>query len=555
MPERRRLSDTLFSGVARASARSYLLNIGFTHEDLRKPIVGVNHAWIGTMPCNFNHRQLAAWAAEGVRGAGGTPMEVNTISISDGITMGTAGMKTSLVSRELVCDSVELVARGHYFDALCCITGCDKTVPAMAMAAARLDRPAVVVYSGSILAGHYRGREIAVGDLFEAIGATTAGRMTEADLAEMERSACPGPGACGGQYTANTMSMVLEALGLSPVGYNGLTAVDPQREEATRDVGALVMKVYEEDLRPSRILTRAAFENAIAAVAASGGSTNAVLHLIALAAEVGIELRMDDFDRISRRTPLLCDLKPGGRFAAPELHRAGGVAVLLQRLLAGGYIDGSALTITGQTLEEAVQSATERPGQEVIRPLADPFSEEGGLVILKGSLAPAGAVLKVAHHSPTIHRGPARVFNREEDALAAVLSQQIRPGDVVVIRYEGPKGGPGMREMLLVTGALVGQGLGDQVCLLTDGRFSGATQGLMIGHIAPEAAVGGPLAALRDGDEIVIDVPGRTIEAPGADMAERLRTWSAPEPEFRTGVMAKYAAQVSQADLGAITRP
>lgn len=555
MPERRRLSDTLFSGVARASARSYLLNIGFTHEDLQKPIVGVNHAWIGTMPCNFNHRRLAAWAAEGVRGAGGTPMEVNTISISDGITMGTAGMKTSLVSRELVCDSVELVARGQYFDALCCITGCDKTVPAMAMAAARLDRPAVVVYSGSILAGHYRGREIAVGDLFEAIGATTAGRMTEADLAEMERAACPGAGACGGQYTANTMSMVLEALGLSPTGYNGLTAVDPERERATRDVGALVMKVYEEDLRPSRILTRAAFENAIAAVAASGGSTNAVLHLIALAAEVGVELTVDDFDRISRRTPLLCDLKPGGRFAAPELHRAGGVAVLLQRLLSGGYLDGTALTITGQTLEEAVQSATERPGQEVIRPLDHPFSEEGGLVILKGSLAPAGAVLKVAHHSPTTHRGPARVFNREEDALAAVLGQQIRPGDVVVIRYEGPKGGPGMREMLLVTGALVGQGLGDRVCLLTDGRFSGATQGLMIGHMAPEAAVGGPLAALRDGDEIAVDVPGRTIDAPGVDVAERLRTWSPPEPEFPSGVMAKYAAQVSQADRGAVTRP
>ena len=555
MPERRRLSETLYSGVARASARSYLLNIGFTREDLQKPIVGVNHAWIGTMPCNFNHRRLATWAADGIRDAGGTPMEVNTISISDGITMGTAGMKTSLVSRELVCDSVELVARGHYFDALCCITGCDKTVPAMAMAVARLDRPAVVVYSGSILAGNYRGREIAVGDLFEAIGATTAGRMTEADLGEMERSACPGPGACGGQYTANTMSMVLEALGLSPVGYNGLTAVDPAREGTTRDLGALVMKVYQEDLRPSRILTRSAFENAIAAVAASGGSTNAVLHLIALAAEVGIELTVDEFDRISKRTPLLCDLKPGGRFAAPELHRAGGVAVLLQRLLAGGYIDGSALTVTGQTLGEAVQGATERPGQEVVRPLDHPFSSEGGLVILKGSLAPDGAVLKVAHHSPTTHRGPARVFNREEDALAAVLSQQIRARDVVVIRYEGPKGGPGMREMLQVTGALVGQGLGDSVCLLTDGRFSGATQGLMIGHIAPEAAVGGPLAALRDGDEVVVDVPGRTIDAPGVDLAERLRAWSPPEPEFRAGVMAKYAAQVRQANLGAITRP
>jgi dihydroxy-acid dehydratase len=555
MPDLRRHSRTLYDGLARASARSYLLNIGFTHEDLQRPIVGVNHAWIGTMPCNFNHRQLAAWAAEGVRESGGTPMEVNTISISDGITMGTEGMKTSLVSRELVADSVELVGRGHYFDALVCITGCDKTVPAMAMAMARLDRPSVLVYSGSILAGRYRGREVAVGELFEAIGAVTAGRMTEGDLRELEAAICPGPGACGGQYTANTMSMVMEVIGLSPVGYNSIPAVDPAREPATRRLGELAMRVLEADLRPSRILTRTAFENAAAAVAASGGSTNAVLHLLALAREVGVDLTVDDIDRISRRTPLLCDLKPGGRFAAPELHRAGGIALLTRRLIEGGHVDGSALTVTGRTLEEECATVEETPGQEVVRPLSDPFSPEGGLVILKGSLAPEGCVIKVAHHSPHRHRGPARVFNREEDALAAVLGSRVQPGDTVVIRYEGPKGGPGMREMLQVTGALVGQGLGDSVCLVTDGRFSGATQGLMIGHVAPEAAVGGPLAALRDGDLVVVDVAARRIEVEGVDVAERLRDWTPPEPRYRGGVFAKYAAQVTSASDGAVTRP
>ena len=551
----RTYSRTLYEGLSRASARSYLLNIGFTHEDLEKPIVGVNHSWIGTMPCNFNHRQLAAWAAEGVRGGGGTPMEVNTISISDGISMGTEGMKTSLVSRELVADSVELVARGHFFDALLAITGCDKTVPAMAMALIRLDRPAVLVYSGSILAGRFQDREVAVGDLFEAIGATTAGRMTHDDLRRMEASVCPGPGACGGQYTANTMSMVMEVLGLSPVGYNSIPAVDPAREAATRSIGELAMQALEADLRPSRILTRRSLENAIAAVAASGGSTNAVLHILALARELGIELDLDDFDRISRRTPLLCDLKPGGRFAAPELHRAGGIALLTGRLIEGGYVDGTCLTVTGRTLEEECASVEERGGQEVVRPLSDPFSAEGGLVILRGGLAPDGAVLKVAHHSPTTFRGPARVFNREEDALAAVLANDVRAGEAVVIRYEGPRGGPGMREMLQVTGALVGQGLGDSVCLLTDGRFSGATQGLMIGHVAPEAAVGGPLAALRDGDVVSVDVPARRMDVEGVDIAARLADWSPPEANYRGGVMAKYAAQVTQASDGAVTIP
>ena len=555
MTDLRRHSRTLYDGLARAPARSYLLNIGFTHEDLQKPIVGVNHAWIGTMPCNFNHRQLAAWACDGVREAGGTPMEVNTISISDGVTMGTEGMKASLVSRELIADSVELVGRGQYFDALLCITGCDKTVPAMAMAMARLDRPAVLVYSGSILAGSHRGRQVAVGDLFEAVGAVTAGRMSEADLRELETSACPGPGACGGQYTANTMSMVMEVIGLSPVGYNSIPAVDPAKETATRSLGPLVMAALEADRRPAEILTRRAFENAAAAVAASGGSTNAVLHLVALAREVGVDLTVDDIDRVSRRTPLLCDLKPGGRFAAPELHRAGGIALLTRRLIEGGYVDGSALTVTGRTLEEECVGVRETPGQEVVRPLSDPFSPEGGLVILKGNLAPEGCVIKVAHHSPPPHRGPARVFNREEDALAAVLGGHARPGDTIVIRYEGPRGGPGMREMLQVTGALVGQGLGDSVCLVTDGRFSGATQGLMVGHVAPEAAVGGPLAALRDGDLVVVDVPNRSIEVEGVDLGQRLRDWSPPEPRYRSGVFAKYAAQVSSASDGAITRP
>jgi dihydroxy-acid dehydratase len=541
--------------MERASARSYLLNIGFSHEDLEKPVIGVAHSWIGTMPCNFNHRQLAAWAAEGVREAGGTPMEVNTIAISDGITMGTEGMKASLVSRELIADSIELVSRGHYFDGLLCITGCDKTVPAAAMAMVRLDRPSALVYSGSILAGRFRGREVAVGEMFEVIGAVSAGAMTEADLREFEMVVCPGPGACGGQYTANTMSMVMEVIGLSPVGYNSIPAVDPDREPATRSLGRLVMSLLESDLRPSQILTRKAFENAVAAVAASGGSTNAVLHLLALALEVGVELMLDDIDRISRRTPLLCDLKPGGRFAAPELHRAGGIAVLTKRLIEGGYVDGSALTVTGRTLEEECAAVQEAPDQEVVRPLDNPFSKEGGLVVLRGNLAPEGSVIKVAHHSPYRHRGPARVFNREEDALTAVLANQIQAGDTVVIRYEGPKGGPGMREMLQVTAALVGQGLGDSVCLVTDGRFSGATKGLMIGHVAPEAAVGGPLAALREGDMVVVDVGRRSVDVEEVDLAERLREWSPPEPHYRAGVFAKYAAQVRSASEGAITAP
>ena len=507
------------------------------------------------MPCNFGLRDLAAPLKRGIKAAGANPMEFNTIAISDGITMGTEGMKTSLVSREVIADSIELVARGHQFDALVTLCACDKTIPASAMALARIDRPGFLLYGGSIMAGSWRGRQVAVGEVYEAIGAAAAGKMSDADLAELEAVACPGPGACGGQYTANTMSMVMEVIGLSPVGFNSIPQMDPQKHRAAERVGALALDVLNADRRPSQILTRRNFDNAIAAVAASGGSTNAVLHLLALAREVGVDLAIDEIDRISRRTPLLCDLKPGGRFAAVELHKAGGIALLTKRLIEGGYVDGDAMTVTGRTLGEESESVHETSGQEVVAPLSKPLRDEGGLVILKGNLAPEGAVTKITQHTPTSHRGPARVFNREEDALTAVLSRRIQPGDTVVIRYEGPRGGPGMREMLQVTAAIVGEGLGDSVAMVTDGRFSGATRGLMLGHVAPEAAVGGPLAALRDGDVITIDVESRTVAVEGVDIAARLKDWSPPEPHYRRGVLARYAALVGSASEGAILRP
>ena len=548
-------SRALYQGRDRAGARSFLYAIGLTAEDINKPFVGVSNVWTETMPCNFGLRDLAAPLKRGIKAAGMNPMEFNTIAISDGITMGSEGMKTSLVSREVIADSIELVARGHMFDVLVTLCACDKTIPASAIALVRLDRPGFLLYGGSIMAGTWRGKQVAVGDVYEAIGAAAAGKISDADLAELEAVACPGAGACGGQYTANTMSMVMEVIGLSPVGFNSIPQMDPSKHAAAERVGSLALDVLEADRRPSQILTRRAFENAIAAAAASGGSTNAVLHLLALAREVGVDLDIDDIDRISRRTPLLCDLKPGGRFAAVELHKAGGIAVLTQRLIEGGFVDGDAMTVTGRTLGEECESARETAGQEVVVPLSRPLRDEGGLVILKGNLAPEGSVTKITHHTPTSHRGPARVFNREEDALAAVLGGRIKAGDTVVIRYEGPRGGPGMREMLQVTAAIVGEGLGDSVAMVTDGRFSGATRGLMIGHVAPEAAVGGPLAAVRDGDVIEIDVDTRKLAVEGIDIKARLKDWSPPEPNYRHGVLARYAMLVGSAAEGAVLKP
>ncbi|HEX2035902.1 MAG TPA: dihydroxy-acid dehydratase [Chloroflexota bacterium] len=548
-------SRVQLDGYERAPARSYLKAIGFTDEDLRRPIVGVAHCWIETMPCNFNLRRLAAKVKEGIRQAGGTPMELNTIAISDGITMGTEGMKASLVSREVVADSIELVSRGHMFDAIAILVGCDKTIPAGAMALLRLNIPGLVLYGGSILPGKFKGRDVTILEVFEGVGATAAGRMTEEELRELEGSACPGAGACGGQFTANTMAMALEFLGLSPLGSASVPAVDLRKDAVGLRAGELVMDVLRRGLLPREIATRAAFENAIAGVVASGGSTNAVLHLVAMAHDAGVELSIDDFDHISRRTPLICDLKPGGRYVAVDLDRAGGTQLVAKRLIEAGLMDGSRLTPTGRTLAEEAASATETPGQDVVRPLTDPIKPHGGLVILKGNLAPEGCVVKVAGYERTLHRGPARVFEREEDAMAAVTGGRINPGDVIVIRYEGPRGGPGMREMLGVTSAVVGVGLGEQVALITDGRFSGATRGLMAGHVAPEAALRGPIAALRDGDVIVLDIEQRKIdvELSAEQIEQRLAGWQPPAPRYTTGVFAKYAALVSSASKGAIT--
>jgi dihydroxy-acid dehydratase len=555
--EPKHLSHIITNGRDRAPARSMLKAIGFTDEDLAKPIIGVAHMWIETMPCNFNHRDLAVKVKEGIRAAGATPMEFNTVSISDGVTMGTEGMKASLVSRDLIADSIELVGRGYMFDAMLAIVGCDKTLPGAAMGLIRLNVPSMILYGGSIAPGFLGERALTIQDVFEAVGQHAAGKINDAQLLEIENVACPGAGACGGQYTANTMAMVMEFIGLAVMGTGSVSAVDPLKEKTAYEAGKFVVDLLRRGTRPDEILTRQAFENAIAGVAATGGSTNAVLHLLAMAREAGVPLTIDDFDEISRRTPLIADLKPGGKYTAIDLGRAGGIGLVARRLIEGGYLEGNQQTVSGLTIAEEAALADETPGQEVVYTTEQPLKPNGGLVILKGNLAPEGAVVKLSGFERKRHRGPARIFEREEDAMSAVTNKQIKPGDVVVIRYEGPKGGPGMREMLGVTAALVGEGLGEEVALLTDGRFSGATRGLCVGHVAPEAAVGGPVAALREGDVIVLDIEKRRLDVELAEeeIKQRLADWKAPAQRYVTGVFAKYAALVSSAAEGAVTKP
>ena len=551
----RHQSRVLLDGGDRAAARSYFKAIGFTDEDLRKPLIGVAHCWIEITPCNWNHQKLAGKVKEGVRAAGGTPIEFNTISVTDGIAMGTQGMKASLVSREVVADSVEVVARGHLFDGLVAISGCDKTIPGMVMALARLDIPGVMLYGGSIMYGEYKGRRLTVQDVFEAIGAFNSGKIDARELHEIEGRACPGAGACGGQFTANTMATAFEMLGISPMGANGVPAVDPKKSEVAFDTGKLAMDLLRKGVTPRSIITKKALQNAIAGVMATGGSTNAVLHLLAVAREAGVKLSIDEFDRVSRKTPLLADMKPWGNYTAPEMYEAGGMGVVARRLLDAGLLNADALTVTGRAIGDEARAARETPGQKVIRPLSNPLASHGGMVILRGNLAPDGCVAKVAGHEEKVFRGTARVFEREEDAFAAVKAGKVKAGDVVVIRYEGPKGGPGMREMLHVTGALQGAGLGPSVGLITDGRFSGASHGFMVGHVAPEAADGGPIAAVRNGDVIVIDVARRRldVELSPAEIRKRLKTARRPKPMYTWGVLAKYARLVSSASDGAVT--
>jgi dihydroxy-acid dehydratase len=550
-------SRGITDGRDRAPARSMFKAIGFTDADLSKPLIGVANTWIETMPCNFHLRRLSAKVKEGIRAAGGTPMEFNTIAISDGETMGTEGMRASLVSRELIADSIELVCRGQLFDAVVCVVGCDKTIPAAAMALARMNLPGMVLYGGTIAPGSYRGKDVTIQDVFEAVGANAAGKITDQELRDLENVACPGAGACGGQYTANTMSTVMEIIGLSPMGFNSVPAMDARKDGIAFRCGEVVMNLLRSGILPRSILTRAAFENAIASVAATGGSTNAVLHLLAVAREAEVDLEIDDFQTVSERTPLLADLKPSGKYVAADVDKAGGIPVIAKRLLDAKCADGSTLTVTGRTFAEEANDAKETPGQPVIAPLDRPLKKTGGLVILKGNIAPEGCVAKISGHERLKQRGPARVFESEEDAMAAVTGKKIKAGDVVVIRNEGPKGGPGMREMLSVTGAIVGEGLGSSVALLTDGRFSGATHGLMAGHVSPEAALGGPIAAVRDGDMIRFDVSKRVLEVEISDevLRQRMKEWRPPRPRYPTGVFAKYAALVLSASQGAITKP
>jgi dihydroxy-acid dehydratase len=552
----KRHSAALTDGPDRAAARAMLKAVGFTDDDLAKPLIGVATSWIETMPCNLNQRRLAEFVKEGIRAAGGTPMEFNTIAISDGVSMGSEGMKASLVSRDLIADSIELVARGHLFDGLVCLVGCDKTIPAAVMALGRLDLPSVVLYNGTIYPGVYKGRRNAtVVTVFEAIGAYRAGKISAEELYEVENAACPGAGACGGQFTANTMSTALEFLGISPAGLNGIPAEDPAKDDAARRTGELAMTLVRDDVRPSSIITREAIENAIASVAATGGSTNAVLHLLAIAHEFGIPLEIDEFGAIADRTPIVANMAPAGPYTATDMYEAGGVALVMRQLLEAGLLHADDATVDRRTIARIAADARETPGQQVVVPIASPIKAVGGLSILRGSLAPEGCVVKLAGHERRHHRGPARVFDSEQACYDAVRAQRIRPDDVVVIRYEGPVGGPGMQEMLSVTAALVGEGLGESVGLLTYGRFSGGTHGLMIGHVAPEAALGGPIALVAEGDEIEIDVDAKRLDllVDDAELDRRRAAWSPPAPRYPTGAMAKYAALVSSASRGAVT--
>jgi dihydroxy-acid dehydratase len=548
-------SHDLLVGPGRAPARAMLKAVGFTDEDLSRPIIGVANTWIEVMPCNFHLRRLSERVKAGIRAAGGTPIEYNTIAVSDGISMGTEGMKASLISREVIADSIELVARGHLFDGVVALSGCDKTIPGTVMALARLNVPSLMLYGGSIMPGQFQGHDVTIQDVFEAVGKHASGKMTNEELKDLEDHACPGPGACGGQFTANTMAIAFEFLGMSPMGRNGVPAMDKRKDDVAFECGKMVMDLLKRDLRPRQIITRKSLENAIAAVATTGGSTNAVLHLLAIAYEAGIKLSIDDFDRINRKVPLLADLKPGGRFTAADLYAAGGTTLVAKRLVDAGLLHANQPTVTGRTIGEEAKEAVETAGQHILRPLSNPIKATGGMVILKGNLAPEGCVVKVAGHSMMQFRGPAKVYDREEDAFVAVKAGQIKAGDVVVIRFEGPSGGPGMREMLGVTAAIVGAGLGDSVALLTDGRFSGATHGLMAGHVAPEAVRGGPIGAVKNGDVIVFDIAKRqlNVELSSKEIKARLKKVKLPAPRYTSGVMAKYARHVSSASEGAIT--
>jgi len=553
-PAKRR-SGALTEGPSRAGARAMLKGAGFDDDDLARPLVGVCTTWIETMPCNLNQRALAVHVKRAIREAGGTPMEFNTIAVSDGVSMGTEGMRASLVSREVIADSIELVALGHLLDGLVCLVGCDKTIPAAVMALCRLDLPGLVLYSGTIAPGRFRGKDVTIQEVYEAIGAHAAGHLSDADLHELESVACPGAGACGGQFTANTMSTALEFLGISPAGLNGIPALDTTKKESAERAGTLVMQLVRDDVRPSQIVTRASLENAAAAIVATGGSSNGILHLLAIAAELGLEFTLRDFDEVAARTPVVMEIKPAGRFVATHVHAAGGVALVARELAKRGLIHSDAVTVDGRTLGEIADAAVATAGQEVVVPIETPLKSSGGLRVLWGNLAPDGCVVKLSAHDRRVHRGPARVFDTEEDCFAAVSAQRIRAGDVIAIRYEGPAGGPGMREMLQVTAAIVGEGLSEEVALITDGRFSGATRGFMVGHVAPEAFRGGPLAAVRDDDVIVIDVDAQElrVELSPEELAARLEGWTAPEPRYRSGALAKYAALVSSASDGAVT--